>query len=317
MNNFLNAKELKEQASLVDLLARLGYKPVRKSGNGKEQIYKSMLRDDDTHPSFSVDDQLGAWYDHGTGKGGNIIDFGLNYWNGLSFNDVVDKINLLCGTNPDKAPHENVRNLRARKPVKIPHYIIEEIKDLGTHPAITDYIKSRGVYDIAIDRMSEVYYYVVDDKGLRKHFFAAGWKNENGSWEVRNKYFKGCLGHKGLTFIPGHEKKLAVFEGYINYLSWKTENPSADQSVLILNTLALLVAGIAKAKEFSSIDVYFDRDAPGHTATNDFVKVLPYAADRSESYVTYNDYNDKLIAVLQGKPVVDASERKQKTAYSI
>jgi hypothetical protein len=127
----------------------------------------------------------------------------------------------------------------------------------------------------------------------------------------------GKCGTSILTFIPGHEKNLAVFEGYINYLSWKAENPAANHSILILNTLALLVAGIAKAKEFSSIDVYFDRDAPGHTATNDFVKALPYAADRSDAYITFNDYNDKLIAVLRGKPVFDTFERKQKTAYSM
>ena len=54
--------------------------------------------------------------------------------------------------------------------------------------------------------------------------FAAGWLNEAGGWEVRNKYFKGCLGQKAISFIPGHQKELCVFEGYINYLSWKTEN---------------------------------------------------------------------------------------------
>jgi hypothetical protein len=309
MNNFLNAKELKEQASLVNLLARLGFQPVKKST--REHLYRSMLRDSDTKPSFSVNDELGVWFDHGTLKGGNIIDFGLAYWKQFSFNEVVEKIQEICAVTP------NNRITRPRSPVKIPHYIIEEIKDLGTHPAITAYIKSRGIFEIAIDRMNEVYYYVEDDKGQRKHFFAAGWQNENGSWEVRNKYFKGCLGHKGITFIPGHKKNLTVFEGYINYLSWKAENPSVNDSVLILNTLALLIAGIAKAKEFSSIDIYFDRDAAGHVATKEFVKALPYATDRSEAYLNYNDYNDKLVAVLQGKPVIDMVTGKQKSAFSI
>jgi hypothetical protein len=291
------------------LLARLGYKPVKKSG--KEQIYRSMLRDDDRTPSFAVDDQLGAWFDHGTRKGGNIIDFGLAYWKHLSFTEVVEKIQEVSVIVPAD------RAMRPRKPVKIPHYIVEEVKELGTHPAITDYLKSRGIFDIAHNCVSEVYYYVEDDKGLKKHFFAAGWQNENGSWEVRNKYFKGCLGHKGITFIPGQGKKLAVFEGFINYLSWKSENPSADFNILVLNTLALLAAGIAKAKEFSWIDIYLDRDQPGHTATKEFLRALPYATDRSAAYFGFNDYNDKLIAVLQGKPLVDIDGRKQKSAYSI
>lgn len=79
MANLLTAKELKEQGSIVDLLSRLGHQPVPK--RGREKMYISMLRDDDTDPSFSVNDELGVWFDHGAGKGGNIIDFGLAYWN--------------------------------------------------------------------------------------------------------------------------------------------------------------------------------------------------------------------------------------------
>lgn len=309
MNNYLSAKELKEQASLVDLLTRLGYKPVRKSG--KEHIYRSMLREDDHTPSFTVDDQLGAWFDHGTRKGGNIIDFGLAFWKHLSFPEVVDKIQDIVAITPAE------RTFRPRKPVKIPHYVVEQVKNLGTHPAITDYMKSRGVFDIASGCVSEVYYYVEDDKGVKKHFFAAGWQNENGSWEVRNKYFKGCLGHKGITFIQQNAKKLAVFEGFINYLSWKSENLPADHSILILNTLTMQVAGIAKAKEFSCIDLYLDRDQAGHKATIEFLAALPYATDRSAAYLGFNDYNDKLIAGLQGKPLVDLDSGKQKSAYSM
>jgi len=315
MANFLNAKELKEQASLVDLLSKLGYKPVKKSG--KEHLYRSMLREDDKNPSFTVDDQLGAWYDHGTGKGGNIIDFSLKYWNNLSFTEVIEKINSVCDINQNALNNNVTKISRTRRPVKIPHYIIEGTKEIGTHPAITDYLKSRALFEISNCLLKEVYYYVLDDKGLQKHFFAAGWQNENGSWEVRNKYFKGCLGHKAITFLAGNEKKLAVFEGCLNYLSWRFENPTASQSILILNTLSLLVAGIAKAKEFSIVDIYFDRDKAGHIATKDFLKALPYASDRSEAYLGYNDYNDKLVAIIQGKPLIEIAAVKQKSNYSI
>jgi hypothetical protein len=287
MSNILNARELKEQASIVDLLSRLGYEPVPK--HGREKFYISMLRDNDTSPSFSVNDEMGVWFDHGTQKGGNIIDFGLAYWKSLSFNEVVEKIQDVC-----LFPVTTQKTIRPRKPIKIPHYIIEEIRDLGTHPAITDYLKSRGVFQVAKSNLNEVYYYVEAEDGVRKHFFAAGWQNENNGWEVRNRYFKGCLGHKAVTTIPGHEKKVAVFEGFINYLSWKIENPEAKQSILVLNTLALLPVGIEKAKTYSSIDLFFDRDQSGHSATREFIKALPYATDRSIIYAGFNDYNDKI-----------------------
>ncbi|RYZ21426.1 MAG: hypothetical protein EOP49_47045, partial [Sphingobacteriales bacterium] len=94
MSVFINAKDLKEQASIVDLLANLGFKPARKTG--KEYLYISMLREGDTNPSLSVDDALGVWFDHGTRKGGNIIDFGLAYWKYLTFNEVVEKLQEHC-----------------------------------------------------------------------------------------------------------------------------------------------------------------------------------------------------------------------------
>jgi len=293
MSNLLLAKELKERSSIVDLLQRLGYQPAKKYG--RETMYRSMLRDDDSTPSFSVNDALGVWFDHGTRKGGNIIDFGLAYWKDLDFNEVVIKIQDVCSmTLPEVR-----KGQRPRKAIKVPHYIINEVKELGNNPAITEYLCGRGVYDVAQGLLSEVYYYVEDQRGIRKQFFAAGWQNENKGWEVRNKYFKGCLGPKGITFFKGHDKKVAVFEGFINFLSWRVENPIADNSVIILNSLTMLQQAIQIAKAFTFIDIFFDRDNPGLTATKEFVRELPYASDRSSTYEGFNDYNDKIKASLK------------------
>lgn len=291
MTNFLNAKELQEQASLVDLLSRLGYQPV--PGRGRETAYISMLRDNDPQPSFSVNDDLGVWFDHGLGMGGNIIDFGLTYWKNLSLNEVVRKIQEVCSANPvaSKIP-------RPRKLVKV-HQVVERVKPLGVHPAITDYLKSRGVFEIAKFHLSEVYYYVEYDNDVRRRYFAAGWLNENKSWEVRNRHFKGCIGHKGITVIPGNAKNTAVFEGFIDFLSWRLENPNALHSVIVLNTLTLLQQAIQKAKAFSSIDIYFDHDKAGVMATREFLKALPYASDKSKVYEGYNDYNGKIKAQMK------------------
>ncbi|WEA00740.1 toprim domain-containing protein [Mucilaginibacter sp. SJ] len=291
MSNLLTAKEIKEQLSLVNLLARLGFHPVPKKG--KEKMYISMIRDNDVNPSFAVNDDLGVWFDHGIGKGGNIIDFGLMFWKNLDFNGVVNRLQNLC--SPDAVP---IREKRPRKQTKAYH-VVERVRPIGNHPAITDYLKSRGVYEIAKFYLSEVYYYMEDEKNARKHYFAAGWLNEQQSWEVRNRYFKGCMGHKAITFIPAHEKNAAVFEGFIDFLSWRFENPDASHSIIVLNTLSLLKQGINKAKAFSSLDVYFDRDKAGVLATREFLKALPYATDRSKVYEEFNDYNDKIKALLK------------------
>ena len=289
----LKATEIKENYSLVDLLTNLGFVPGKRVRN--EQLYLSPLRDTDTTPSFSVNDKQGTWFDFGEGKGGNIIDFGLKYWKGSSFQEVLEKIVLTCdGSVPVLSAAPNYK----RQPMaeKEPNYEILDIKELGSNAAILNYLESRGVGQVAEGRLKEIYYYIEDEAKKRNKFFAAGWQNEKGAWEIRNLNFKGCLGHKAISFIPNSEKRLAVFEGFFNYLSWLTENPFAADSVLVLNSLSLLQAGTLKAQEFRDIALYLDNDPSGRQATLDFTSALPWAKDRAGIYTGYNDYNDLIVA---------------------
>ena len=292
-NQKLKASEIKDNYSLADLLARLGYEPVKRVRN--EHLYLSMLRDSDTTPSFSVNDKQGTWYDFGERKGGNIIDFGLAYWKGLPFQDVLEKIVSSCDGcvfgSTTVIPYQ-------RQPVieKEPNYQILDIKDLGCNPAISTYLESRAIASVADGRLKEIYYYVEDEEKKRNNFFAAGWQNEQSAWEIRNVHFKGCLGHKAISFIPNSEKRLSVFEGFFNYLSWLTENTFAPDSVLVLNSLSLLQAGIVKAQDFPDINIYFDNDPSGQQATLDFQAALPWAKDHSDTYKGYNDYNDLIVS---------------------
>jgi hypothetical protein len=292
-NHQLKATEIKENYSLVDLLTNLGFVPGKHVRN--EQLYLSPLRDTDTTPSFSVNDKQGTWFDFGEGKGGNIIDFGLKYWKGSSFQEVLEKIVLTCGGSvPVLSAAPNYK----RQPMaeKEPNYEILDIKDLGSNPAILNYLEGRGVGQVAEGRLKEIYYYVEDANKKQNKFFAAGWQNEQGAWEIRNLNFKGCLGHKAISFIPNSEKRLAVFEGFFNYLSWLTENQFAPDSVLVLNSVSLLQAGIIKAQDFRDISLYFDNDPSGRQATLDFKAALPWAIDHAGIYTGYNDYNDLIIA---------------------
>ncbi len=249
-----------------------------------------MLRDNDRNPSLSVNDQLGLWFDHGTGKGGNVIDFAVAYWKGLDFRQVLEKISQTGAMGA--SPGISVKPARTVPQVKIPSYGIAQIKDIHSNSAIAEYLRSRGIFQQASQRTKEVHYYVDDHKGTRRQYVAAGWANEAGGWEVRNKYFKGCLGKKGISFFQADEKSLAVFEGYFNYLSWLKLNPDSAQSALVLNSTAMLAAGIYRAKAFSSIDLYFDNDAAGRAVSRDFIEQLPYARDKSRAYWTYNDFNE-------------------------
>jgi DNA primase len=60
----------------VEYLETLGYQPQKIRNN--DYWYLCPLRDEKT-ASFKVNRKLNAWYDHGIGKGGNMIDFRILY----------------------------------------------------------------------------------------------------------------------------------------------------------------------------------------------------------------------------------------------
>lgn len=298
-----NAKQIKDEVSLVEFLDRLGHQPTHRSG--RDLFYKSMLRNENT-PSFCVNDQLDVWFDHGGAnlsgiKGGNIIDFGLAYWHPTTFPEVLRKINDIMSLpirqislDPDRQKRPRLRGTR------IANYKIQDIKELGNNSSITKYLEKRGILEQAQGKIKEVYYAIEGGPKKGKTYFSAGWQNENGGWELRNRIglfeFKACLGRKGISFVNGSSKKLALFEGFLDYLSWRKDHPNSPDSIIVLNSVNLLDIGIEKAKTYSQINAYFDRDKAGETAFRLLQQNLPHAEDCSEAYTGFKDYNEMLLA---------------------
>src|SRR6478735_9663934 len=76
--NNLPAVEEVKNTDIVDYLATLGFKPSKISRN--DYWFISPFRDEKT-ASFKVNRALNRWYDFGEGRGGNLIDFGILYFN--------------------------------------------------------------------------------------------------------------------------------------------------------------------------------------------------------------------------------------------
>lgn len=254
ITTFVNSGSIQEQVSLSILLSRLGYQPAKSSGD--EKLYLNVLRDTDTSPTFAVNSQLGMWFDRFTKKSGDIIDFGMAYWSGLNSNQVNEKIRLLCSVTQETPVSDDRAGRRKRRAVKVPYYHIAETRAIGCNPEITAYLQSQGIWEIALGQLKEVYYFVVDEKHRRKDFFAAGWQNENGGWEVMGRNFAGCLGRKGMSFIVGDTDKLILFEDYISYLGWKYANRTAAHSILVMNAPEFLPAAKSRAAKFGNVTVF-------------------------------------------------------------
>ncbi|MDR2269531.1 MAG: toprim domain-containing protein [Sphingobacterium sp.] len=298
-----NAQQIKDEVSLVEFLSRLGHQPTHRSG--KDLFYRSMLRNEST-PSFCVNDGLDVWFDHGGAnlsgiKGGNVIDFALAYWHPITFRKSLEKINHIMDLPTKEASIDLDRQKRPRqKATRLANYTIQEIKELGSTAAITKYLKKRGIWEEAQDHIKEIHYRIEGGPKQGKTYFSAGWQNENGGWELRNRIgtfdFKACLGRKGISFYNGSPDKLAMFEGFLDFLSWRKDNPTATDSIIVLNSVNLLEIGIAKSRNFPVISAYFDRDNAGETALKLLQQQLPQAKDCSETYLNFKDYNEMLLA---------------------
>ena len=292
--------------SIVDFLARLGHHPVRKTG--KEHFYHSMLRETkkDT-PSFTVWDAGNCWKDWGgpnaTGifKGG-IVQLGMAYWPNLSFVDVLNRIQEVCDMDTALIPEYVPPKKYAPDPEKGTfEWNMVGVRELGSNFVLSQYLHSRGLFDIAKShQVKEVYYNRKNKPENTSVYYAVGWQNENNAWEFSNaKGFKSCIGAKGISLIPGDAHHVVVFEGYMDYLSWQKLHPETRPTVIVLNAITMLGYALERIKSFQTVDVYFDNDSPGQKCTGLLLKEIPHAVDRSYEYQGYNDYNDKLKADLQ------------------
>ncbi|RYE15091.1 MAG: hypothetical protein EOP34_04460 [Rickettsiales bacterium] len=293
----MNITEIKERISIVDFLSKSGFEPkiVRRG----EHVYLSPIRESDTDASFFVKDKEGKWFDHGLGQGGNIIDLGLHIFDTVSVKDVVRKISGIYEGDfkmPLRVLPEQVRP--ETKNDFEPNFEITSIKPIGTNAQLKEYLDMRGISEaVASKLLKEVYYKIDSMDEAPKRYFALGWQNEIGSWEVRNNYFKGCLGHKDLSVFniepERYNDKIAVFEGMLDYASWVQQNEKRTKApAIVLNSLALMKKAVQVVEKFKVPYLFLDNDKSGVEAVSNLLKQFPNSVDQSDIYKGYKDYNE-------------------------
>lgn len=279
----MEAKELKAAASLPKLLEALGHQPEKR--HGQELIYHLS----GPKPAFAVNQQHNIWYDYHAGKGGNIIDFAIMYWK-VTFREALKKLGEHFELN--ELPDYGRLQCRRRHAQKLPHYRLQHTRPLGQNPNITAYLQEKCIWEASQDILTEVYYYVQDESGHIKPFYAAGLQNELGHWQVSSPIFNKCLGHTAISFFQKNETQVSIFQDTISYLSWQTDHPQSDHSILIVHSDDLLLSAIRKIKDFQEISVLFNRDDTGRRQSAELLQALPQATDRSvyEGHTHYNEW---------------------------
>lgn len=280
-----------KRISIKGYLQQMGIYPKRE--NDRRGMYSSPLRTD-TNASFSVDYAKNVWLDHRLGEGGSIIDL-VSKLEHCSVGEAAKKL------ESDSFSFRRNNDYGFANPAKQESVIrITDVRSL-INPALLTYLDKRSIStDVAKAYCVEIHYSVNE-----KPYFAIGFKNDYGGYDLRNKYFQGCISPKEITHIKQKDvsDSCYVFEGFIDYLSFlvlrKRHNPQSPninkQNYLILNSVSNTSKALTRLGNYKHIHCFLDNDEAGLRALQKIrQKYGLRVVDSSKGYAKHKDLNDYL-----------------------
>lgn len=294
---------------LADYLHSLGYNPVKQQGNSL--WYKSPFREE-KDPSFKVNPDRNLWYDFGMGTGGNIITLAQELYASDSLPYLLDRI-----AEQSSSIRPVSFSFRQQSSTQ-PNFQQLEVVPLSSI-ALYSYLQGRGINtELAKKECKEIRFV---NNG--KQFFAVGFPNISGGYEIRNKYFKGCIAPKDITHIrqQGEPRETCyVFEGFMDYLSFLTlrqkncpDYPDLDkQDYLVLNSVSNLSKALYPLGSYEKIHCFFDNDEAGMKAVRALYEEYSFRVrDSLRIYSGYKDLNDYITGKKQVQSVDLSQSAKQ------
>lgn len=280
---------------IVDYLASLGFSPERTQG--KSLVYN--LRNENTASCF-VNPKKNVFNDFGADKGSIIrlvqnlhqcnftrameilMEYQENKPTSFSFND----------TSTIDFVHEGIEILKVKK-----------LENKG----LLDYLTERKIpHAIASYYLQEAYFTVKGKPSKTgKPYFSLAFKNDLEGYELRNKYFKGCTS-KHFSFLPSMSNELAIFEGFMDFLSALTyfQVTQSKYDVLILNGITNREKTLPIIQGYSCLHLFLDNDKGGKETAQYFQKyAVGNVQDRSYLYTNYKDFNELLTRSVTFLPV--------------
>lgn len=281
---------------IKEYLVGINIYPVK--DRGYYGMYHSPFREDN-NASMKVDYNKNLWIDYGANAGGTLIDL-VMWMENCSTGEAIRLLERQLAGTESFSFHRNRESIAKENVHRETSIRVLEIKALESH-ALLDYLKGRSINPlIAYDNSREVHYSVND-----RPYYGIGFRNISGGYEIRNPYFKGCIGAKNISHIRQEDRKVRcfVFEGFMDYLSLLTirhqnspEYPCTDwQDYIVLNSTANLPKALERLAEYEEIRCFLDNDTVGRTAYKEFEKELGYRIrDASRHYPDYKDLNEYL-----------------------
>jgi hypothetical protein len=265
----LLCKEASE-LDLVQLLKSLGHEPTKI--RNQDYWFRSPFREEKT-ASFKVNRNRNIWFDFAEGVGGDLIDFGVRYFN-CSVSKLLEYLSDAPLSNNLSFhlhhPKEGAPRASAEYPA-VENKVTDagKIIILGDRPLVADsllqFLKNRC---IPIE-IAQVFCREVDFELYGKLQIAIGFKNEKGGFELRSEHFKASSSPKAVTLIDQGSNKLVVVEGLFDFLSFQVlqHNPAPVSNFLVLNSLAFFTQAKELMDRYKVVNLYLDRDEKGLQCT--------------------------------------------------
>lgn len=274
---------------IEEFLSRLGHEPVRRHGD--ECWYLSPCREERT-PSFHVNTRKGVWHDFGTRHGGDIFTLaGELSGNGNFLAQAKFIAGIYGGMLPEKSrlprPEKETNSEKRKRTSRF-----EEVACGPLYSrALLGYLRERGIpADVAIPNCEEVRFRLYG-----KRYFAVGFRNMSGGYELRSRFMKWCLPPKDISVISNGSLTCNLFEGFIDYLSWMVLGISCGEDYIVLNSVALLERAFPYLDRYGKIRCYLDNDNAGKRALKALQKRYGDVIDDcSDLYVGCKDLNEYL-----------------------
>lgn len=280
---------------LTDIMAKLGHSQIRSEKGGRDVWYKSPFREE-ADASFHINTVKNIWYDFGEASGGTVIDFVMTH---ESYTSVSEALKFLRKFDTRPSPNLFNQNVITPPPTTAQPNALRIVKNQKIQAkGLLAYLKARHIPEaLALHYLREVHYR--NDGG--KTYYALAMENEKGGFEIRNRYFKGSLGTKGITLIPAGQKlnhSVHVFEGMFDYLACLADNKvmQLEEDVVVLHSLSFIsrLQELVKERLYTAIYDYLDNDAAGNKQREVINSWTVYVKDMRYKFSGYKDYNEKV-----------------------
>ena len=274
------------------LLSAIGLSPSRSDSNGV--YYRSpWSMHGDQHPSLQISCDGRAFHDWASGESGDIIDIARKLGGIDTVPGALRYIQSLIGI-PE--PEGKVIT-PADKKRKQPGISIESVVPISS-PQLVGYAWQRGIgRNILTEYCREVRYHLAVSP--KKSYYAIGWQNDSGGYELRNPFVKQAVAPKDITTVGDVGAcTCLVLEGFFDFLSAVALGlyDPARMNAIVLNSTALTQRAICALREMAPTQVIclLDHDESGRKSTAMIHAALPVVTDSSSFYP--QDLNDYLVA---------------------